>query len=299
MEVRAGVEFRVAGRTLSGRALVYGDVAPQFAERFEFGAELAAPALNLQHDPSMVVVPAGGYVVTDTRRALELRAVLRAESAALKLVKRGALNGFSIEFNARAERREAGIRVIERADLTGIALVDQGAYPASTAEVRAERRESMSADLPTDADVDCECLGTDACSVHFPADVMEAGLEEAFTRETGVIAVAGNYSAALASTKRGTLRRDGNRIEIDLPATDSARNLMQTNASAGVILRPIIDKDASEWTAENNVARMSKLRIRAFTIGATDKAGGWPEPDIRSAVRESRAKTKPRPRYHF
>ena len=34
LEHRTGTEFRVQGRTLSGRALVYGDIAPQFAERF-------------------------------------------------------------------------------------------------------------------------------------------------------------------------------------------------------------------------------------------------------------------------
>ena len=52
---------------------------------------------------------------------------------------RGALSGFSIEFHSKAERREAGVRVIERADLTGLALVDKGAYPQSVAEVRARR----------------------------------------------------------------------------------------------------------------------------------------------------------------
>ena len=33
-EHRAGVEFRVAGRTLAGVAMVYGDVSPDYRERF-------------------------------------------------------------------------------------------------------------------------------------------------------------------------------------------------------------------------------------------------------------------------
>ena len=139
-EHRAGAEFRVSGRTLTGKALVYGDLSPEFGERFEpgaFGPDVAAPVLNLQHDRGMVILPAGAYVLTDSPHELQVRAELPEGSAALRLVKRGALNGFSVEFHAKAERREAGVRVIERAELAGLALVDQGAYPQSTAEVRA------------------------------------------------------------------------------------------------------------------------------------------------------------------
>ena len=133
--------FRVAGRTLTGVAMRYGDIAPEFRERFvpgAFGPDIDAPVLNLQHDPAMVILDAGAYAITDTERALEVRAVLPEGSAALALVQRGALNSFSIEFNAKAERREAGVRVVELAELTGISLVDRGAYPQSTAEVRAQ-----------------------------------------------------------------------------------------------------------------------------------------------------------------
>ena len=139
-EHRAGAEFRVAGRVLSGTVLRYGDVAPQFRERFvpgAFGAELDVPALNLQHDPNVVLLASGSYVLNDGPRSLDVRAELPEGSAALELVRRGALTGFSIEFQAKSERREAGIRVIESAELTGLALVDRPAYLASKAEVRA------------------------------------------------------------------------------------------------------------------------------------------------------------------
>ena len=42
-----------------------------------------------------------------------------------------------MEFHALEERAENGIRVIERAELVGVGLVDTPAYPASKAEVRA------------------------------------------------------------------------------------------------------------------------------------------------------------------
>ena len=131
-------DFRVAGRTLTGTALRYGDIAPEFRERFVPGAFSDLPSvlpLNLQHDDSVIVVPEA--MLSDGPRALEVRADLPEGSAALALVRRGALTGFSIEFHAREERSEAGIRVIERATLTGLALVDRSAYPASVAEVRA------------------------------------------------------------------------------------------------------------------------------------------------------------------
>ena len=81
-EVRHGPELRVAGRTLTGRALVYGDVSPDFRERFIPGAfgdlSEADVALNLQHDPERVIARTGeGLVLADGPRALEVRADLR------------------------------------------------------------------------------------------------------------------------------------------------------------------------------------------------------------------------------
>ena len=127
------------GRTLSGRALVYGDVSPDFRERFMPGAfgSIEPVALNLQHDRNLVLVNADGLALYDSERALEVRASLPPDSAAVQLVRRGALRGFSIEFVSRAERREAGVRVIERAELTGLALVDKPAFISSTVELRA------------------------------------------------------------------------------------------------------------------------------------------------------------------
>ena len=157
-EHRAGVEFRVQGRTLSGVALRYGDVSPDFAERFEPGAFGAVDriAVNLQHDRSLVVAP--DAILADSPRELRVRAELPASSAALALVRRGALNGFSVEFHSRAERREGGIRVVERADLVGLALVDRGAYPQSTAEVRARSGRTMRSSVPYDRSLACDCI---------------------------------------------------------------------------------------------------------------------------------------------
>ena len=90
-ERRAGVEFRIQGRTLSGVVMRYGDLSPDHGERFQSGAFGVEPraALNIQHDRSLVVLEAGDFVLSDSPRSLEIRAELPAESAALTLVKTG------------------------------------------------------------------------------------------------------------------------------------------------------------------------------------------------------------------
>lgn len=147
-EIRAGCgEFRVAGRTLTGTVLRYGDTAivraPDGAmvrERFESAAFAPLPDdadLVLQHDESLVIAKAGSYLLTDSESQLEIRAELPAGSAALDLVTGGVLQGFSFRFFPQAERRDRDVRVIERAKLAHVGLVRSPAYPDSQAEVRA------------------------------------------------------------------------------------------------------------------------------------------------------------------
>ncbi|MCY4469461.1 MAG: HK97 family phage prohead protease [Thiotrichales bacterium] len=294
IEHRDGVEFRVAGRTLSGRALVYGDVSPDFRETFVPGSLAPVPAvpLNLQHDSGTVLLPAGEFVLNDTERALEVRAELRAGSAALDLVRRGALNGFSIEFHARAERRDAGVRVIERAALVGIALVDRPSYRESTVTVEMRRRGggggrgsrggrlgTFRGRVPARKRMQCQC-GPKGC---FDALFKQRALRGVVDSEDEILAVWGDYGGAVGSRKRRTVRfwegEDGSlEYAVDIPNTEAGRTLKENLEAKAVdiVARPVIDTDASDFTIVGQTAEYSSVKVRALTVGATDRDAGWP-----------------------
>ena len=296
-EVRAGCEFRVAGRTLSGVAMRYGDVSPDFRERFmpgAFGAVSTIP-INLQHDGAIIVAP--DALLTDSPRELRVRAELPAGSAALALVRRGALNGFSIEFRAQSERREAGVRVVERADLTGLALVDRGAYPGARAEVRARSGRTIRARIPSEKNLGCRCSGAGcrfARFARFAQDVLAEAIEEGFREGAtdALVAAYGSYQNPLASSAKGTVRarvvQGGAEVDIDLPAGPEGDQVLRAAENAGIIVRPYLDADRSRGTVESlraagdmdNVMVYETMRIRAIIIAATDEREGWPEPVI-------------------
>ena len=282
IEHREGVSFRVSGRTLSGRALVYGDISPDFRERFEPGAfgDVGTIPVNLQHDRNLIV--AERAILSDSPRSLDVRADLPAGSAALALVKRGTLNGFSIEFHARAQRFEAGVRVVERAALTGLALVDRPAYPGSSAEVRTRSGRTMRATIPSETALDCDCVGA-GCKVRFLGDALAAAIQEGIEEGKAWVAAHGSYKTPLASAARGTVRArmigDDAEVEIDLPDSDAGREVLAAAADAGVVVRPFVDREAAEFTTDaEGVTTYTKAPIRAFIVSATDKREGWPDP---------------------
>ena len=142
-------EVRRAGRTLSGQGIVYGDKANigGRSERFLPGAFGDVSKLdlliNVAHDRSRPLARSqgGGLVLTDSATALEVVAELpetREASDTLALVEAGVLRGFSIEFVPLQVRTEAATRVLVKARLVGLAVVDKPAYGASTISARAE-----------------------------------------------------------------------------------------------------------------------------------------------------------------
>ena len=130
---------------MSGVAMRYRSIAPNFKERFEAGAfaDLSDVRLDVQHDRRRLLTRTGsGLELFDDNKALRFTATLpptREADDALALVKRNILRGASVEFIARQERRDGNTRVVTAADLVAVSLVDDPAYKESTVEVRRSR----------------------------------------------------------------------------------------------------------------------------------------------------------------
>ena len=129
----------------------YGSVAslPWGRERFERGS-LSTDGdvlLNWQHSRSapLARTGGGGLVLSDDGSELTMRAELPPTTDAdnvLHLVRSNVLRGLSVEFHAMSERIEGGVRVVTRAALSGIAVVDKAAYPDSVVEAQRARIEA-------------------------------------------------------------------------------------------------------------------------------------------------------------
>ena len=141
-------ELRYDGeRTLSGVALRYGDVADLGYGRETFDPmafrDLASAdvILNIQHDRSRPIARTrgGGLELVDNATELSIRAVLpdtREATDALTNVRSKIFRGLSIEFVPERVRNDGNMNIIERARLTGIAVVDRPAYKKSKVNPR-------------------------------------------------------------------------------------------------------------------------------------------------------------------
>lgn len=144
VELRQDTDDRRGPGRLSGRLLRYGERAADRPELFEAGA-LRWPdegiVLRRQHaraQPIMRVVPE----LREGGREVWIDALIPDTAAgrdAAVEVRNGTLKGLSVEFVAKRERRQSGIRRIQLADLAGAGLVDDPSYQSSTVEARNKR----------------------------------------------------------------------------------------------------------------------------------------------------------------
>ena len=293
MERRAGpLEVRAEGRTLTGPALRYGDVSPTHRERFEPGAfalDGRTRWLDVEHDAHRVIAFTGaGLTLEDRADALHVRAELPAIPAAdraLADVRAGKLRGFSVEFRALRERRDGGLRVVERADLSGVGLVRAPSYQGSTVELRARSGRTFRASIPSNRKVACRCSGAGCKFARFQREATERMFREVFEElDRDAVAAFGSFDMPLASrssgTLRGALRGDDLEVEIDLPEGAAGAAALAAHDAAGVVVRPYIDADAAESVLEGETRVYSRAPARGFLVSATDQREGWPPVDV-------------------
>lgn len=147
----------VAGRTIQGVAMRYGDVADiggLFSETVRAGAfaPIGDVILTVQHDRDrpLARTDGGGLELIDTPRALTVRAVLpqtRDADDALELLDKRILRGFSVAMLVEQgdESFAGALRTVHRAQLSRIGLVDRPAYGESAAHVHRRMEERMEA----------------------------------------------------------------------------------------------------------------------------------------------------------
>ena len=292
-------ELRAEGRTLEGDAIVYGDVAtfPWGRERIQSGAfgDVGDVILNRQHQRTTPIARTGGggLTITDSPEALSIRADLPAGVAAadetLALVRSKVLRGLSVEFYSRLDHLEGDMRVIQKADLVGISVVDSGSYPASLVsaraaamQTRAKSGRTLRARIPANVNLACQCSGAACKFARFAQEAVEEMMDDVFEKvEKETIAAWGSFENPLASVSRGTLRRSGkDGIEIDVPDSLAGSALLSAQEDAGIVVRPFLDAAESVSTIEGDVAVYSVARARAFIISSSDQRSGWPEPEI-------------------
>ena len=192
----------------------------------------------------------------------------------------------------RERRDPSGIRVVESADLTGLALVDRGAYPGSTVEVRARRGQTLRQTIPAETTVSYECSGGGCKWAEFVGAALQEAISEAFDEASKVIASGGSYQSPLASAERGSVRgrmegRDAV-IDVDLPEGAEGDAVIRAHKNAGIVVRPYLDRNLSEGEIETRAGPVAgdqvmvyrKMKFRAIVVSATDAREGWPEPEL-------------------
>ena len=296
IEHRHTEEIRLEGRTLRGVVMPYGTIASDRAEMFTPGAfgPVSKIALDLQHDPRTIVAKAAELM--DTPTALTLRAELGEGSAALSLVRRRALRGLSVAFRALEQRMDSsGVRVVSRAQLVRVGLVDSPSYAGSTIELRQRSGRTLRQRIPADVNLGCECSGAGCKWARFQGDAMRQMWNDVWGRfQAETLAVRSNYGNPIASRSTGTLRghiaEDGAGIvEVDLPMGPDGDAIQRAiEDTQAVLVQPYLDRDVGQSIIEElrqedapeHVRVYSEARIRSFVVGATDATGGWPMPEI-------------------
>ena len=294
VETRA-CELRAEGRRLEGEAIVYADEAvfPWGRERVEPGAflPLGDIILNRQHDRKtpLARTGGGGLTINDSPEALRIRAELpvgvQAADETLALVRAKILRGLSIEFHALSERFEADLRIIERAQLVGVGVVDSPSYPQSLVAARAEERapgrlRTLRGSIPANKALECRCSPGDCREALFESGALDDAIPH--NQQKDALAVLGEYANILGSRKKKTLRfwsdkKGGLEWALDIQNSPRGKALLESIDAADVIARPVIDTaaGASDFVLEAGRATYQKARIRALQFGATDASGGW------------------------
>ena len=292
LELAAPLELRVSGRTLRAE-LPYNTRARDRAEMFAPGSirPLYPVTLHLQHDASLVLATTADRSLRMADRPQGLTVEAELPAGVLDLVRSGALTGISPEFFSRAERRTAGVRILEAADLPAFGLVDRASY-ATPLELRAIEGAWLAATIPTGHRCSCECAGRECDAVIFDP----GSLDELVDGTADVVAHTGKLDpgSILGSKAAGSLlvRRTAAGVVVALtePATPAAAAVRAAGAVSAIHARPLVDLEASASTVADRVRTYTAAAVSAILVKTAPpgRREGWEPAVIEGADPEAR-----------
>ena len=285
-----------AGRMLMGICMRYGSIGqgpngmPEVFTPGAFGdVSNLDISLNFMHqrEKPLARTGGGGLTLSDSGSMLSMAATLpRTTEAndALELVRTKVMRGLSVEFFPRQDRMENGTRIIAKAQLVGIGVVDTGAAHHTTLEARRQQHEqrarlslTISGIIPYEEKLDCRCQ-TGSCTA---VRLKPKSLAQAAEPDSTALLVMGDYSKPIASVAKRSLQLtdtpQGLIVGATIPDSQAGRDLIALASSVPLLIRPIFDQKASTFIEEGGVATYTHMSLRGLTIGATDQAAGWPE----------------------
>ena len=215
--------------TVSGVAMAYGTVAVIGGqpERFEPNS-LEFPAtgvfLNVQHQRNQPVAkyPDGGLELRDNAESLSLRARLADTTVgrdAWVNIKSKILSGLSIEFQVLEERFEGATRVISKAMLRAVSIVDVPAYSQSTVQARQlewrQDTRTITGEFPYNEPITISDTSKIRKAMYIPG-VFEKTLE--LNREIMLYLQSGGQNVPVAARSTGALKFSDNRHRLRFEA---------------------------------------------------------------------------------
>ena len=225
--------------------------------------------LNVQHERGRPLARTGaGLILDDDETALQVRADLPGTTEAdntLALVKAGVLKGLSIEFKALQERSESDLRIVEKAVLKAVGVVDSGAYPGSNVEARRRGGGWFRGLIPYRKRLDCQCHKGSCNRVQFDAGTFD----ESIDGDGEILAIAGDYRRGLSSRSKGSLKltstAEGVQVDLlDAADTQAAADLEAMSKVMPIYARPVFDADTGVFVERGDTAFYSKARLKAI-----------------------------------
>ena len=266
----APIEYRAESGTVEGVAVNYTDTAKipgpsgLVMESIRAGAfgRVGDVVANIQHDRKrpLARTGGGGLDLSDGPERMTARLSLPDTTDgrdARILLDRGVLRGLSVEMIVNDEDYTGRERIINRAELKGLALVDRPAYRLSTAalkrwyiEDRAAFAGSYTMDTPeTISDAPGRAV---VRKRKFRPAAFDRSIADP-QQEIGLL-TSRNPNDAIASKLNGTLSivRDGDRLDVtasNVAATNAWRDIQaKRDAGLAIALNPIIKANSGEFS---------------------------------------------------